>query len=652
MFRPKSAPSLKTRMAMQAQQKQVLLSLANSNSNKEMKTQTWNADTTLPSPPQKSRSTNNLRKGKKPASQLSPLYKAVRRTKTNFTTTNVVRKKRGKGKKKLIKKQRNNNNNNRQQQQQLLQQKQHFIINTKPPTINNVFAKSNTTKKPFRSDSLQIQIEFQEKLRILKEQAKHDRFGIEQQNIPQNINKTGFYSKIFALHEEYFGKICENDLSYGHILKLIKGEYDKQFQLAGKTDHGKKIIQNCQQELKNVNQMLKKEQNENKTLKEEISRLNEEMELLQQRQQQQQQQQEQEYSKTLPLSTNNHLQHPRQQFLSQLQEHEYNGSPIPSPVRNKLKTPTNQIKRNSNNGGSNNIMFSTTNNSVNSEGKYDGSSIINSSLTTTTAKNLDAVSPTEVKELREEVKLLRMFISEQNPKAWKEIFGSGSITSNVGSLINSSSMRSSHDNIVATPENDLSNTILNNSHISTGSDGNGSGRLLNTPPNRDLNDTVFIDEHKSNNNNKLSQERLKLHHRFTSNTLSNNNNSWENIGELDGARLGSSSSGGGGGGKFKSRPLLNIPEGQSIGTHGSLLPLTNIPEEEYLSETSRSVMTDRSIRSVLSDASSMALSPRLNFGKELSRPSDVPSLELNHLADLKDETSESDVESTSSYGGK
>ena len=39
MFRPKSAPSLKTRMAMQAQQKQVLLSLANSNSNKEMKTQ-------------------------------------------------------------------------------------------------------------------------------------------------------------------------------------------------------------------------------------------------------------------------------------------------------------------------------------------------------------------------------------------------------------------------------------------------------------------------------------------------------------------------------------------------------------------------------------------------------------------------------------
>ena len=87
--------------------------------------------------------------------------------------------------------------------------------------------------------------------------------------------------------------------------------------------------------------MLKKEQNENKTLKEEISRLNEEMELLQQRQQQQQQQ-EQEYS--TPLSTNNHLQHPRQQFLSQLQEHEYNGSPIPSPVRNKLKTQQIKLK--------------------------------------------------------------------------------------------------------------------------------------------------------------------------------------------------------------------------------------------------------------------------------------------------------------------
>ena len=34
MFRPKSAPSLKTRMALQAQQRQLLL-LANNNNNKE-----------------------------------------------------------------------------------------------------------------------------------------------------------------------------------------------------------------------------------------------------------------------------------------------------------------------------------------------------------------------------------------------------------------------------------------------------------------------------------------------------------------------------------------------------------------------------------------------------------------------------------------
>ena len=242
-----------------------------------------------------------------------------------------------------------------------------------------------------------------------------------------------------------------------------------------------------------------------------------------------------------------------------------------------------------------------------------------------------------MKELKEEVKLLRMVLSEQNPKAFKEIFGSGSI-----SIVNSS-IRSFD---IETPENDASAyTIIRNDNNSSihESEGNASGRSLHTPPHSDtINDGIY-DENKNNYSNNLSQERLKLHHRFTSNTVGSYNNSWENIGELEGSRLGSSGSSIiSGSGKYKGTPLRNIPEGQSIASHGNLLPLTNIPEEEYLSETSRSVMTDRSTRSVLSDASSMALSPRLSFGKDLTRPSNVPSLELNQLANLKSETSESD----------
>ena len=40
--------------------------------------------------------------------------------------------------------------------------------------------------------------QFQEKLRVLKEQAKHDRFGQQHKHLPQNIMNSGFYSKIFA----------------------------------------------------------------------------------------------------------------------------------------------------------------------------------------------------------------------------------------------------------------------------------------------------------------------------------------------------------------------------------------------------------------------------------------------------------------------
>ena len=122
------------------------------------------------------------------------------------------------------------------------------------------------------------------------------------------------------------------------------------------------------------------------------------------------------------------------------------------------------------------------------------------------------------------------------------------------------------------------------------------------------------------------------------------NHSWENIGEVEGSRLGAAV----GGTKYKSTTLRNIPEGQSIASHCSSLPLTNIPEEEYLSETSRSMMTDRSIRSVLSDASSMALSPRLSFGKDLAKPSEVPSLELTRLDEFQ--TSDSDIDSESGVG--
>jgi len=615
-------------MALQAQQRQLLL-LANNNNNKEIKTQTWNAKTTLPSPPQRSRSTNNFKKERKPISQLSPLYKSVRRTKTNFTTANITLKKKGKVKaKKTISKKKYKNIVNEKQQQQKMKNITHrnksneniatnnkFILSNKVRKQNAFLPSKNITNKAFRSDSLQMQIEFQEKLRKLKEQAKHDRFGIQEQNLPQNINRTGFYSKIFALHEEYFEKICENDLSYGQLLKQIKNEYDKQFRLAGKTDHGYQIVQSCQEELKNVNEMLINEKTGKKLLKEEITRIKEMLELQKQANQ----------TKTPPLSLNKSI--PKQRL--QQREQTYNGSPIPSPLKNKLKTPTSQIKK-----YSNEIVSSISTGSLRSENKYTGggsSSIINSSLTT---KNIDGISLTEVKELKEEVKLLRMVLSEQNPKAYKEIFGSGSI-----SIVNSSTR--SFD--IETPEHDASAYTSNpndNNSSTHRSEGNSSGRLLHTPPHSDATNEGIYDENKNNYSNNLSQERLKLHHRFTSNTLGSYNNSWESIGELEGSRLGSSNISSSG--KYKGTPLRNIPEGQSVASHGNLLPLTNIPEEEYLSETSRSVMTDRSTRSVLSDASSMALSPRLSFGKDLTRPPDVPSLELNQLANLKSEISESD----------
>ena len=51
-----------------------------------------------------------------------------------------------------------------------------------------------------------------------------------------------------------------------------------------------------------------------------------------------------------------------------------------------------------------------------------------------TAKKVQAASPTELQELREEVKLLRSVLSEQNPKLWKELFASRS-TASINSVI-------------------------------------------------------------------------------------------------------------------------------------------------------------------------------------------------------------------------
>ena len=263
---------------------------------------------------------------------------------------------------------------------------------------------------------------------------------------------------------------------------------------------------------------------------------------------------------------------------------------------------------------------------------HSGSSVIDSS---STAKKVQAASPTELQELREEVKLLRSVLSEQNPKLWKELFASRS-TASTNSVISL---------VAAEPEKNLYKDLNMDTSVVEREDSlNGQNEnLMHTPPIPALKQVDFGSSCDINNNknDSLSHEHLKIHQRFTSNQLGHKNHSWESIGEVEGSRLGAAV----GGTKYKSTPLRNIPEGQSIASHCSSLPLTNIPEEEYLSETSRSMMTDRSIRSVLSDASSMALSPRLSFGKDLAKPSEVPSLELTRLDEFQ--TSDSDMDSES-----
>ena len=214
-------------------------------------------------------------KDRKPLSQLSPLYKAARRSKTNFKNRDVPVRRKRKNKSKT--KASNRHDSSRYQHKNTLltvsKKKQYDgRINSKQDFTRII---SNRKQKQFRSDSLQIEIEFQEKLRVLKEQAKHDRFGQQHKHLPQNIMNSGFYSKIFCLHEEYFGKICESDLSYGSILKLIKAEYDKQFKLAGRTDYGSSIIDSYTKEINALEGSLEKEKETNKTLQNEIARLKE-----------------------------------------------------------------------------------------------------------------------------------------------------------------------------------------------------------------------------------------------------------------------------------------------------------------------------------------------------------------------------------------
>ena len=193
-------------------------------------------------------------------------------------------------------------------------------------------------------------------------------------------------------------------------------------------------------------------------------------------------------------------------------------------------------------------------------------------------KSTSYISPTEVKELREEVHLLRQFLAEQNPSLLSD--RSGTATSTPGS--------GRQQLFVKTPiehRHDLSN-LSNLNH--------NSGEITG---------------------------HQKLVRR----------NSWDHLGDApgDGTRL------------FKGTPLGNIPEENIVSPPrgvdlvlGSGLnnPLCNIPEEDSGQlDTSRSQLyTDRSVRSVMSDASSMALSPRLFLGKTV-RPSDLPSLEFDKL---------------------
>ena len=195
MFRPKSAPSLKTRMSLKVQQSQLnrhksqvnYLTLSNLANGNAVNARTWNAETTLKSSLNRFGGKSCGPKDRKPLSQLSPLYKAARRSKTNLKNRDVPVRRKRKNKSKT--KASNRHDSSRYQHKNKLltvsKEKQYDgRINSKQDFTRII---SNRKQKQFRSDSLQIEIEFQEKLRVLKEQAKHVRFGQRHKHLPQNI---------------------------------------------------------------------------------------------------------------------------------------------------------------------------------------------------------------------------------------------------------------------------------------------------------------------------------------------------------------------------------------------------------------------------------------------------------------------------------
>jgi hypothetical protein len=483
MFRPKSAPAL--RKQKQTRQKQFNFLQC--------------ASTKRLTNPKFSPESSEELSGPKRAmnlSKLSPLIQGVR-GKTNF----IVNKNGTKKRKNLT----------------VVNTKQHsshkdFHVRKGPPMRPRSKQKVQTpglstykvpmATRNYRSASIDLEIEFREKIRKVKQHTENARFG-------PGPMELGIDSEIFRVHQEYFERVCESDQTYGCLLQIIKAEYDRQLKHLGWHAGDASVAELLQSELKKVSQLYEDEIKTNRVLKERLEYL--------------------------------------QKELNSQKEHMFQ-SPSTTP---EIKTPSPGPKA----------------------GKWTESSTGNNRIRSTTY-----VSPTEVKELREEVNLLRQVLAEQNPSLLSD--RSGSATSTPGS--------GRHQFFVKTP-------IEHKSELNSGSNlSHTSGEITG---------------------------HQKLVRR----------NSWDHLGDApgDGTR------------PFKGTPLGNIPEENIVSPSrgvdlvlGSGLnnPLFKIPEEDSGQlDTSRSQLyTDRSVHSVMSDASSMALSPRLFLGKTV-RPTDLPSLEFDKL---------------------
>lgn len=518
MYRPKSAPALRK---VHNPRKKTTVNFLLAGSKKRGGAGV--IDTLMLPPRPTSNERSGALKSRKPLTQLSPLSKGVRAN-TNFTVNSKKKKKKtvkGKGKRAV----RAKPSRQKRPAQKIAHSSsaKRITHSYTAPNLHEITSKFGPGNN-FRSDALQLEIAFKEKLRAFQQQESNNRFGPS----PQRL---GYYSQKFRTIEEYFDKICQVDQSYGRILKVIKKEYDEQIRQVGRTESDLSIVDELRRDMKTMAEAL------------EVQRRNEK--------------QNESVVKSLMKELNGYKQ---REMLSMR-----GGSPaMKSPGESPSPAPP--IPQTS--------FVKSTSPSLQTPSPSE--------------KPVYYISPTEVSELKEEIKLLRQVISEQNPRDAEILWGGTN---------SDRSDRSGGD--AATP------SPMQSAPAASSEKGD-----------KPSNDPVAP----------------SVPGKFSADKTLRRSNSWENLADIEGGRL------------FKGTPLGNIPEEKTIASLGVGTPLANIPEEESIIDTSRSlIMTDRSVRSVLSDASSMALSPRLFLAKQ-ARPLDVPSLQFSGLADLPPSESESDYD--------